>query len=56
MAVRELGLDGIEVFGRGILPGRLGRTVGGVITARSNPRPILSGGFRIFSNPADLSS
>lgn len=32
MALDALGLEGISVFGRGILPGRLGRTVGGVIT------------------------
>ncbi len=32
LAVRELALEGIEIFGRGILPGRLGRKVGGVIT------------------------
>lgn len=32
MTIRDLNLTGITVFGRGILPGRLGRTVGGVIT------------------------
>ncbi len=32
LAIHELELQGITVFGRGILPGRLGRTVGGVIT------------------------
>jgi 16S rRNA (guanine527-N7)-methyltransferase len=32
MALKELGLEGISVFGRGILPGRLDRSVGGVIT------------------------
>jgi 16S rRNA (guanine(527)-N(7))-methyltransferase RsmG len=32
MAVETLGLEGISIFGKGILPGRLGMTVGGVIT------------------------
>jgi 16S rRNA (guanine(527)-N(7))-methyltransferase RsmG len=32
LAIDALGLEGISVFGRGILPGRLDRKVGGVIT------------------------
>ena len=32
MVLETLGLERISVFGRGILPGRLGRKVGGVIT------------------------